>query len=167
MKDFHELIDFLNSNKLVLATAESCTGGGIMTTLSNQGNCGDCLYIGYVTYHTEAKIKELGVKEETIRNYSLTSEEVAKEMVRGVFKHQAINVAIATTGITGSESMDGIQPGTVCFAWAFKHNNKINFYSETKCFKGSPIQMTKKASYYALSKIKKYYKVSSKNNNDS
>ncbi|MBA2650970.1 MAG: nicotinamide-nucleotide amidohydrolase family protein [Tatlockia sp.] len=158
MKNLHSLVDYLKENNLVLATAESCTGGEIMATLSKQGECGECLFIGYVTYHHQAKTKELGVKESTISKYSLTSEEVAIEMVKGVFKHKNVNLGIATTGIIGPESMDDIPPGTICFAWAFKLNNKIHVVSETKHFVNeSPKDLPKKASLYALSKLKKYH----------
>lgn len=159
MKKFHELVEYLNTNKLVLATAESCTAGEIMTLLSKQGGCGDCLFIGYVAYHHQAKTKELGVKEATIKKYSLTSEEVAKEMVKGVFQHKEINTAIATTGVIGPETMDGIPPGTVCFAWAFKHHNKIHIFSETKLFNDAATKIPKKAAEYALSKIQTYHQL--------
>ena len=53
MKDFHRLVEYLKNNKLVLATAESCTAGEIMATLSKQGDCGDCLFIGYVVYQLQ------------------------------------------------------------------------------------------------------------------
>jgi len=141
----------------MLATAESCTGGEIMATLSKQGNCGDCLFIGYVVYHHLAKLKELGVNHTTIKTYSLTSEAVAREMVKGIFQHEEINVAIATTGIVGPRSMDGIAPGTVCFAWAFKHKNNLTIFSETQIFGDSPIKIPKVAAYYALSKVQSYH----------
>jgi nicotinamide-nucleotide amidase len=157
MKDLVQLIEYLNSNKLVLATAESCTGGEIMANLAKQGNCGACLFIGYVVYNELAKQKELGVKKSTIAKHSLTSEEVAREMVIGVFQHQEINVAIATTGITGDESMDGIPPGTICFAWGFKSKSEVTVFSETKIFKDSPKRLPRKAAQYALSKVEKYH----------
>jgi len=157
MQDFHQLIEYLNTQKLVLATAESCTGGEIMATLAKQGDCGECLFIGYIAYHQTAKQKELGVKESTIAQYSLTSEEVAREMVNGVFQHKEINVGIATTGITGKESMDGILPGTVCFASSFKSKHTITIFSETKLLTGSPATLPRKAAYYALSKMQTYH----------
>ena len=157
MQDFHQLIEYLNTHELVLATAESCTAGEIMATLARQGDCGECLFIGYVAYHKAAKQKELGVKESTIADYSLTSEEVAREMVIGVFQHKEINVGIATTGITGKESMDGIPAGTVCFAWSFKSKDIVKTFSETKLFSGSPKALPRKAAYYALGKLKTYH----------
>ncbi len=159
MKNFYPLVEYLNKEKLVLATAESCTAGEIIATLAKQGNCGDCLFIGYIVYNKEAKIKQLGVKERTIQQYTLTSEEVAREMAYGAFQHEKINITIATTGIVGQESMDGISPGTVCFAWGFKNDQEIKIYSETKWFKGSAAKRTLKATSYALLQIKKYHQL--------
>lgn len=152
-----KLIHYFKAHKLMLATAESCTAGEIMSTLANHGNCGDCLFMGYVVYSRAAKKKYLGVKEATIQNYTLTSEEVAKEMVLGVFQLEEVNVAIATTGITGDESMDGIPPGTICFAWGFKENNCLYLYSETHLFTGNTKERCQKAVAYALTQLKNYH----------
>ena len=100
MNKFRSLVNYLNEKKLVLAAAESCTAGKIMATLAQYGDCGECLFVGYVVYNEVAKKKLLGVKDSTIAEYTLTSEKVAQEMVQGVFQHEEINTAIATTGIT-------------------------------------------------------------------
>ncbi|HRD71167.1 MAG TPA: nicotinamide-nucleotide amidohydrolase family protein [Legionella sp.] len=152
-----ELIQYLNENKLVLSTAESCTAGDIMASLSKEGNCGECLFIGYVVYHAQAKQKELGVNHLTIKKYGLTSEEVAREMTIGTFQHEETNTAIATTGIIGDEAMDGIPPGTVCFAWGFRLEKQLYVFSETQKFQGDTKDMSKKAALYALSRLKEYH----------
>ncbi|RUR07128.1 CinA family protein [Legionella sp. km772] len=159
MKKWYNLINYLTQEKLVLATAESCTAGEIIATLAKEGNCGDCLYIGYLVYQEQAKIKQLGVNKKTINQFTLTSEEVAREMAYGAFQHEEINLTIATTGIVGQEEMDNIPPGTVCFAWGFKHQQKITIYSETMHFDGSPAKRTLKASHYALLQIMKYHQL--------
>ena len=151
------LIDYLKENKLVLATAESCTAGEIMSTLAKQGNCGNCLFIGYAVYSPIAKIKELDVKQSTIDKFTLTSEAIAREMVQGVFKHDEINIAIATTGIIGKEPIDGISPGTICFAWGFKKNKDIILFSATKKFQGSSDEIVRQATQYSLNSLKKYH----------
>ncbi|MFJ1270177.1 CinA family protein [Legionella lytica] len=156
-KQINDLINYIKNHELTLATAESCTAGEIISTLANHGNCGDCIYMGYLVYSSEAKQKHLGVKEETIKKYTLTSEEVAKEMARGVFQNEEVNLAIATTGITGDESMDGIKPGTVCFSWGFKILNHLTLFSETQLFEGTSSERCKKAVFYALSRVKSYH----------
>lgn len=163
MNKFKTLINYLKKHHLILATAESCTAGEIMATLANQGDCGDCLFMGYVVYSSTAKKKELGVKQSTIDKYTLTSEEVAQEMVKGIFQHEEINVALATTGITGDKSMDGIPPGTICMAWGFKNaKGEITIYSETKLFTGTSKKICKQAVNYILSKLELYHQCDSK-----
>lgn len=157
MKKIYRITEYLKQENLVLATAESCTAGEVIATLAREGQCGDCLFIGYIVYNEEAKIKQLGVNKKTIKQHSLTSEEVAKEMAYGAFQHDEINLTIATTGIMGSDSMDGVPPGTVCFAWGFKNSHHTKVYSETKIFKGSTAKRVLKASNYVLLQIVKYH----------
>ena len=158
MKKISRIVHYLSENNLVLATAESCTAGEVITTLAREGNCGDCLFISYIVYHEGAKIKQLGVSNKTIKKYTLTSEEVAKEMAYGAFQYEEINLTIATTGIMGKESMNGVPQGTVCFAWGFKNqHDNIKLYSETKHFNGSAAKRIVKASNYALTQILKYH----------
>lgn len=152
-----ELIDYIKEQGLILATAESCTAGEIMSTIAHYGNCGDCLYIGFVVYNSDAKKKLLHVKAETIQQYTLTSEEVAKEMALGVFRYEGPNVSIATTGLTGDKSMDGIPPGTICFAWGFKDGLDTAVYSDTLLFDGSTKERCHRAVAYALSRLKHYH----------
>lgn len=78
-------------------------------------------------------------------------------MVMGVFQLEEVNIAIASTGITGDESMDGIPPGTICIAWGFKEGKRINVYSETQLFKGGSREICQKAVSHALAQIKTYH----------
>ena len=59
----------LKSRKLTVTTAESCTGGLIAGTLVNAAGISEVYKEGYITYSNEAKVKLLGVKEETLRQY--------------------------------------------------------------------------------------------------
>ena len=63
----------LKSKKLTVTTAESCTGGLIAGTLVNAPGISEVYKEGYITYSNEAKIKLLGVKEETLRQYGAVS----------------------------------------------------------------------------------------------
>lgn len=160
MSKEHELIHYLNKERLVLGTAESCTAGRVMSELALLGHCGDCLFLGYAVYQQAAKIKQLNVSPQTIDQFGLTSEEVALEMAQGVFQHPEINTAIATTGIIGREPMDGLEPGTICFAWAFKKNQIIKSYSVTHHFSGTPREMQSAAASYALNHLVFYHQKS-------
>lgn len=153
----NKIIHYLKQHQLTLAVAESCTAGQVASTLVKQGKCGECLFLGYVVYSSDAKRKCLGVKKSTINKYTLTSEPVAKEMVLGLLKHQEINTAIATTGITGSKSLDGIPPGTICFSWGYRIEGKIISFSETQKFNGTNAENIKNAARYALEKLAGYH----------
>src|SRR4051812_23857465 len=135
------VLSYLKQQKLVLTTAESCTGGQIIHLLAKIPGSGACLDAGYVVYSIPAKIRVLGVKQKTIAKFNVTSEEVAREMAEGAIKNSAAQVAVATTGIAGPESKDGIPKGTICFAWVFSLNENKIFYSETKLFHGTRAQI--------------------------
>lgn len=157
MDSVGKVLQYLKKEKLILAIAESCTAGETAAILVKHGNCGDCLFLGYTVYSATAKQKCLGVQTSTIKKYTLTSEPVAREMVSGLFKHKEINAAIATTGITGSESLDGIPPGTVCFGWGFKLNENVFIFSETKRFLGSNAENIQQAANYALKALPHFH----------
>ncbi|MBA3536528.1 MAG: CinA family protein [Tatlockia sp.] len=150
-------INYLRANHLKLATAESCTAGQIAALLGENEGCGECLEAGYVVYSIEAKKSILGVSQKSIDKYTLTSEQVAREMVRGAIKRSKATIGIATTGITGEEPMDGIEPGTICLAYAAFKNNQIHLESETIYLKGERGKLQREIAYYALKAMMHYY----------
>jgi PncC family amidohydrolase len=120
-----DTVDYLRGRLLILTTAESCTAGKIVTLLSEVEGSGELIESGYVVYSPQAKQRLLHVSPLTIETFNLTSVEVAREMALGALRGSSANVAVATTGILGPDDVDGIPPGTVCFAWAFQ--------SEARC----------------------------------
>ncbi|WP_454783548.1 CinA family protein [Legionella sp. WA2022007384] len=156
-KELTEIISFLKLNNLKLSTAESCTAGCIIHLLSKIPKSGEVLDTGFVVYSEEAKLKILGVKKKTIDEFNLTSEEVAREMAEGALKLSCGNIAISTTGIAGSKPIDGIIPGTICFAWLINHENKKVIFSETVIFSGSKSKKQKLAALYSLERIPFYF----------
>ncbi|WP_454785038.1 CinA family protein [Legionella sp. WA2024007413] len=156
-EELTELISFLKLHNLKLSTAESCTAGCIIHLLSKIPKSGQVLDTGFVVYSEEAKLKILGVKKQTIDKFNLTSEEVAREMVEGALQLSCGNIAVSTTGIAGSKPIDGITPGTICFAWLINQGNKKRIFSETVIFSGSKPKKQKLASLYALGKIPFYF----------
>ncbi|KTD22869.1 putative 17.2kDa protein, CinA-related competence damage protein [Legionella lansingensis] len=157
MKKLKKVLDYLKEKDLILTTAESCTAGQIIHLLANYAGSGECLDAGYVVYSESAKKRLLGVKQKTIDTFTLTSEEVAREMVEGALHNSEANVVIATTGIAGPDSINGIPPGTICFGWGFDLGKKLVIYSETKRFKGTKTQILNLAAKYALVKIPFYH----------
>jgi nicotinamide-nucleotide amidase len=105
----------------MLATAESCTGGGVahaVTTISGSSVWFDR---GFVTYSNAAKQELLGVTADTLDRHGAVSEATAREMVEGALACSAAHVAVAITGVAGPTGGTPSKPvGTVCFAWAVR-----------------------------------------------
>ena len=121
-----ELIDLatrtghaLQARQAMLATAESCTGGGIaeaVTAIAGSSGWFDC---GFVTYSNAAKSAMLGVPALLIEEHGAVSEAVAAAMARGALLRSGAQVAVSTTGIAGpGGAVPGKPVGTVCFGWA-------------------------------------------------
>ncbi|KTC68197.1 CinA-like competence damage protein [Legionella birminghamensis] len=157
MKSGQIVIDFLKNKGLILVTAESCTAGQILSILGKIEGCGECLELGYVVYSEKAKKDVLHVRQETIETHTLTSEAVAREMALGALRKSTASAVISTTGITGPEPMDGIDPGTICFAWGFKKEQEWLLHSETKKFKGTRAEIQVTAAHFALQSLPEIY----------
>src|SRR3954452_11008422 len=86
---------------LMLATAESCTGGLIAGALTEIAGSSSVVERGFVTYSNEAKTELLSVPAELIGRLGAVSAEVAKAMAVGAVGHSRADVAVAVTGIAG------------------------------------------------------------------
>jgi len=101
-----------------IACAESCTGGLLCGKIVNVPNASAVLDSSFVTYANEAKVKYLGVKEETIAEYGVVSEAVAGQMACGVAAESGAQVGVATSGIAGPTGGTETKPvGMVCFGF--------------------------------------------------
>ena len=84
-----------------LATAESCTGGLVANRITDVPGASEVLFAGWVTYSNEAKVRELGVREESLKKYGAVSAAVAAEMAEGARKRAGVEWAVSVTGIAG------------------------------------------------------------------
>lgn len=109
----------LKSQQLLLATAESCTGGGLSYWITSIPGSSDHFECGFVTYSNAAKVNMLGVNPNTLEKYGAVSKETACEMALGALKNSKADISIATTGIAGPDGGSQEKPvGTVWTAWA-------------------------------------------------
>lgn len=92
---------FLVENNLTVSTAESCTGGLLGAKLINYPGISSVFLEGAITYSNDAKMRTLGVKEETLKEFGAVSSETAKEMAEGIAKRCGARIGISTTGIAG------------------------------------------------------------------
>ena len=109
----------LMSKNATLATAESCTGGKIAQVITSVPGASNYFKGSVVSYATETKISVLGISSELIKEHSVVSFEVAKEMALAAKKMMNTDYAIATTGNAGPSKGDGnSEIGTVFIAIA-------------------------------------------------
>ena len=95
------LIDHFRTKGLMLATAESCTGGLIAGLITSVPGSSDVLDCGFVSYSNDAKARMTGVPPELIAEHGAVSEEVARAMAEGALAHSAADIAVAVTGVAG------------------------------------------------------------------
>ena len=124
-----ELVTLLRKLNLTISFGESCTGGLLASTLVNVSGASNVFNESYVTYSEEAKMRILGVKKETLDKYSVYSEEVAIEMVKGVYNLSKANIAVSITGRAGGEVKEE-QDGSCYFAILLHIGEKETLYTE-------------------------------------
>lgn len=151
------IVEYLKRHQLVITTAESCTAGKIITLLSQIDGGGAWIESGYVVYSPQAKQRLLHVRAHTLETFNLTSCEVAREMAQGALRDSPADVAIATTGILGPDAVDGIPPGTICFAWAYRTGRELSVFSRKERFMGSREQVQLAASVHALKSLPHFH----------
>lgn len=95
------LLALFRSRKLMLATAESCTGGLVAATLTAIAGSSDVLERGFVTYSNAAKAELLGVDAALIARVGAVSQEVAEAMALGAIARSQADVAVSVTGVAG------------------------------------------------------------------
>ena len=105
--------------RVMIATAESCTGGLLAGAITAAAGSSDWFERGFVTYSNASKIEQLAVPTHLIERSGAVSEEVARAMAEGALRASRAQWTIAVTGIAGPTGGTPEKPvGTVCFAWA-------------------------------------------------
>jgi len=108
----------LIAQRLMLSTAESCTGGMISAAITDVASSSVGFDRGFVTYSNAAKMQMLGVSDTTLERFGAVSEEVAAEMAAGALARSDAQIAIAVTGIAGPGGSEHKPEGRVCFGLA-------------------------------------------------
>ena len=113
----------LNSKKLTIATAESCTGGWLAQVLTSVSGSSEWFRSGFVTYSNQSKQDLLKVSSKYFYcdGPGAVSEEVVRAMAEGTMMVCKTNLAVAITGIAGPEGGNSEKPiGTVWIAWRWE-----------------------------------------------
>jgi nicotinamide-nucleotide amidase len=107
------------ARQIMLATAESCTGGLVAGAITDIAGSSAWFERGFVTYSNRAKIEQLGVDAEIIARHGAVSEETARAMAQGALAASGAQWTVAVTGVAGPAGGSPGKPvGTVWFAWA-------------------------------------------------
>lgn len=114
-----------------IATAESCTGGGVAAAITSIAGSSDWFGYGVVTYANEAKQQLLGVSEQSLAVDGAVSEAVVRQMVAGILGLSGAEIGVAVSGIAGPGGGTKEKPvGGVWFAWGIKGEETLTEYRQ-------------------------------------
>ena len=146
-----QVAELLQQKKLMLATAESCTGGLIAAACTDLAGSSVWFERGFVSYSNAAKTELLGVPAHLIETHGAVSEPVARAMVEGALRHSRAQVAVAVTGVAGPGGGSPDKPvGTVWFGWA----TLDGVVTDKRCFDGDRQQVREATVQHALLRLK-------------
>lgn len=138
----------LKRRELMIATAESCTGGWIGQAVTMVPGSSEWFERGFITYTYISKREMLGVRSRTLARHGAVSEPVVAEMARGALARSHAQVAVAISGVAGPTGGTPDKPvGTVCLAWALKRGPLI---VETRRFRGDRDAVRRRSVAHAL-----------------
>lgn len=143
----------LKSRRLLLAVAESCTGGGVCQALTEIAGSSEWFDCGFVSYSNSSKSELLNIPAALIAQHGAVSEEIAAAMSEGAIANSEAHVALSTTGIAGpSGAVPGKPVGTICFGWTVGGTT----HTERKIFSGDRHSVREQTVAYALEKLLRY-----------
>lgn len=142
------LANRLFEQSLIMATAESCTGGWIAQILTSIPGSSAWFDRGFVTYSIQSKQDMLGVAAHTLDCHGAVSEPVVCEMAQGALNHSLAQLAVSVSGIAGPGGGTPDKPvGTVWFGWCRSGNNAV---AERRLFSGDREAVRRQAVAHAL-----------------
>lgn len=131
-----------------MATAESCTGGGLAEILTRIPGSSAWFERGFVTYSNESKHELLSVPTEKLEQYGAVSEETASAMAEGALENSRADYSVAITGIAGPDGGTEDKPvGTICFAWCKRGAGGT---TTRICFEGDRLKIREQACLLAM-----------------
>ncbi len=141
----------LRARRMWLATAESCTAGGVAYAVTQVAGSSRWFDRGFVTYSNAAKRQQLGVSSADLRLHGAVSEPVARAMARGALGASDAQIAVGVTGIAGPGGGSADKPvGLVCFSWALRRAGELRLRTETRHLGGDRAAVRTQAIIVAL-----------------
>lgn len=123
------VIKKLKEKNLTVATAESCTGGLVASSLTDVSGSSEVFIGGIVSYSNDIKMDELDVSPIDLEKHGAVSEEVAKQMALGVREKYDVDISVSTSGIAGPGGGSVEKPvGTIAVGVSFKSGSYSKIY---------------------------------------
>ena len=145
----------LKSRHLILAVAESCTGGGVSQAITEIAGSSEWFDCGFVTYSNSSKTELLDIPAALIAQHGAVSEEIAAAMAEGAIANSEAHLSLSTTGIAGpTGAVPGKPVGTICFGWkvgGITHTERIVFPGDRHAVREATVA-------HALEKLLHYLK---------
>ena len=153
----HVVGDLLRKNRCRIGVAESCTGGLVVSRLTDVPGSSDYVERGVVAYSNDAKVDWLGVPAELIAEHGAVSEPVAIAMARGVRDRASVDIGVGVTGIAGPGGGSDRKPvGTVFVAVARSGRSESDVRVCTFRFPGDRALIKSLASHAALDMVRRW-----------
>lgn len=120
-----QLVKLLKEKNLLIATAESCTGGLVSSYITAVSGSSAVFELGVASYSCRIKSEALGVKKETLDTLGAVSRETARQMAECILKKAAADIGVSVTGVAGPDGSEGHMPGLVYIAAAYKGGTTV------------------------------------------
>lgn len=147
----------LKAKGMMMASAESCTGGWIAQAVTAVPGSSEWFERGFVTYTYISKREMLGVKTETLEQFGAVSLETVHEMTVGALERSHAQVAVSVSGTAGPSGGTAQKPvGTVCFGWGAKNDGDDGegaVQTAIKRFDGDREAVRRQAVVFALERV--------------
>lgn len=120
------VVSYLMTKGVTLSTAESCTGGMVSQMITSVSGSSQIFLGGVCSYTEEMKMNVLGVKKETLDEYTVYSPQVASEMCLGIMNLTGSCASIGITGLAGPDGGTNEKPvGTVYVSVRFRERELV------------------------------------------
>ena len=143
-----QLAELFIKTSSMLATAESCTGGGLAEILTRIPGSSAWFERGFITYSNESKQELLSVPFKTLEQFGAVSEETASAMAKGALENSRADYGVAITGVAGPDGGSEDKPvGTVCLAWYKRGEGGTTAQT---CFDGDRLKIREQSCLLAM-----------------
>ena len=162
MDDLRELAaqvgQALKERGLLLATAESCTGGGVAQAITDIAGSSEWFDCGFISYSNASKTEMLDVPAALFAQHGTVSEEIAEAMAIGALANSNAHVSLSTTGIAGpGGAVPGKPVGTVCFGWTkgdYTHTERHVFSGDRQAVRQQTVVLALKGLLRLIEQVK-------------